>query len=117
MNHDQLIYDLGEAAHSMQHENLLPNLEHLETLLIASQRALKGLPSVSVIYLDEDAVEAAARSLAGLDEGDTWPTNEELGGGLTGDRDIEYRAGKYEDARIALEAAHNAQNLIQKDTP
>lgn len=55
--------------------------------------------------LDTDAaVERMARVFADLDPGESWPTNEELGGGPTGTRDDEYRHDCMDRARAALEA-------------
>lgn len=55
--------------------------------------------------LDTDAaVERMARAWACLDPGEPWPTNEELGGGLTGTRDDEYRHECMDRARAALDA-------------
>lgn len=53
----------------------------------------------------EAKVEAAARSLASLEPGEGWPSNESLGGNPTGTRDDEYRDGLRDMARAALEAA------------
>ena len=47
--------------------------------------------------LSDGQREALAKALAGLADGEDWPTNAELGGGLTGTRDDEYRAGKLAD--------------------
>lgn len=52
----------------------------------------------------DDAVERMARALAELEPGDQWPTNAELGGGPTGDRDVEYHQGLLQEARAALDA-------------
>ena len=51
-----------------------------------------------------EAVEALAREMACLEPGDPWPTNEQLGGGLTGTRDDEYRDGMRDQARDSLAA-------------
>ena len=59
----------------------------------------------------EAEIEAAARSLAGLEDGEPWPSNEALGGGLTGTRDDEYRNASRADARAALIAAAKAREL------
>lgn len=57
-------------------------------------------------------VEAAARALAGLEPGEDWPTNEELGGHpILGTRDDEYRFGMREEARDVLEAAKAAREV------
>lgn len=54
-------------------------------------------PMPATFVLPEDLRAAAIRLVSEhLRPGCTWPTNEELGGGPTGDRDIEYRAG-FED--------------------
>ena len=53
--------------------------------------------------LDDPAtVEAVARQLAGMDSDDDWPSNEILGGSLTGTRDDEYRAAMGYEARGLL---------------
>ena len=44
------------------------------------------------------AVEALARELAFLNDGDPWPSNKELGGSPTGTRDDEFRAAQEETA-------------------
>lgn len=51
-----------------------------------------------MIDRDHPAVEALARELAFLDDGDPWPSNEELGGSPTGTRDDEFRAAQEETA-------------------
>lgn len=53
---------------------------------------------------DEALVEKAARTLAGLAPNEAWPTNEALGGSLTGTRDDEYRDAMRDDARAVLDA-------------
>lgn len=66
-----------------------------------------GYPALDevLIPLDRDTgVERMARVLADLDPGEPWPTNEELGGGLTGTRDDEYRYECMDRARAALDA-------------
>ena len=50
----------------------------------------------------EARVEPVARALAGLEEGEPWPSNEALGGGPTGTRDDEYRAAMLDQAREIL---------------
>lgn len=52
--------------------------------------------------IPDKAVDALARHLALLDDGDPWPTNAQLGGSMTGTRDDEFRAGKEEEAREIL---------------
>lgn len=51
-----------------------------------------------MIDRDHPAVEALARELAFLDDGDPWPSNEDLGGSLAGTRDDEFRAAQEETA-------------------
>lgn len=66
-----------------------------------------GYPTLDevLIPLDRDAaVERMARVFADLDPGEPWPTNEELGGGLTGTRDDEYRYSCMDRAHAALDA-------------
>lgn len=48
-------------------------------------------------------VDAIARRLASLEPNEPWPTNEELGGSLTGTRDDEYRHGMNEQATEILD--------------
>lgn len=48
------------------------------------------------------AVERLAKALAQLEPDEPWPTNAELGGGLTGTRDDEFRDGKRDEARELL---------------
>lgn len=52
-----------------------------------------------------EAIEAAARALADIGEGEDWPTNYVLGGNPTGTRDDEYRDAMLDDASDALTAA------------
>lgn len=54
---------------------------------------------------DREAVERAARALAGLTTDEPWPTSAALGGGPTGTRDDEYRAAMIDQADAALSAA------------
>lgn len=62
--------------------------------------------------IPDAAVEAVARKLALLDEGDQWPSNVELGGHpLLGTRDDEYRYGMREQATELLTIA--APHLIE----
>src|SRR5690606_32963224 len=56
-------------------------------------------------------IEAAAKAMAGMQPGEEWPTNEELGGSLTGTRDDEFRAGMLEKAKPGLTAALDALDL------
>lgn len=55
-----------------------------------------------VVRVLEARVEPVARALAGLEDGDLWPSNEVLGGGPTGTRDDEYRAAMLDQAREIL---------------
>ena len=55
-----------------------------------------------VVRVLEARVEPVARALAGLEEGEPWPSNEALGGGPTGTRDDEYRAAMLDQAREIL---------------
>ena len=51
------------------------------------------------------AVGALARELAQLDDGEPWPSNDELGGHhILGTRDDEYRFAMLEEARAVLNA-------------
>jgi hypothetical protein len=52
----------------------------------------------------EAAIEAGARVLAGLEEGQDWPTNESLGGSATGTRDDEYRHALRSEAAAVIDA-------------
>lgn len=65
----------------------------------------------------EEQIEAVARELACLDEGDPWPTNAQLGGSLTGDRDMEYRSGMREQARDLLLVAARAAGVVPQEPP
>ena len=49
-------------------------------------------------------IEEMARVMAGMTPDEDWPTNEALGGGLTGTRDDEFRDGMLDQART-LQAA------------
>lgn len=59
--------------------------------------------ALEVLRTDE-AVERVARLLACLEPGEEWPSNEALGGNLTGTRDHEYRDGMRDQAREAIDA-------------
>jgi hypothetical protein len=64
-------------------------------------RLVESGPSVT----NEDVrIEIAARTIAGLEKGEPWPSNADLGGGPTGTRDDEYRDAMREQAREVLEA-------------
>jgi len=52
-----------------------------------------------------EAVEAAARALAGLASGEAWPTNEALGGGPASTYADDYRLGVSEEATEVVSAA------------
>lgn len=52
----------------------------------------------------DEAVKRVARLLACLEPGEEWPSNETLGGNLTGTRDHEYRDGMRDQAREAIDA-------------
>lgn len=65
--------------------------------------------------LGDEAVLEAARELAGLEPGESWPTNDELGGNLTGTRDDEYRAGLMDHAHSILAAALAAVTEERRD--
>lgn len=52
----------------------------------------------------DKAVERLGRLLACLEPGEEWPSNEALGGNLTGTRDHEYRDGMRDQAREAIDA-------------
>ncbi|MUN54758.1 hypothetical protein GMA10_05965 [Kocuria koreensis] len=54
------------------------------------------------LTITDEMIERAALAIAEVDE---WPTNEELGGNLTGTRDEEFRDQYIDMARAALEAA------------
>lgn len=54
------------------------------------------------LTITNETIERAALAIAEVDE---WPTNEELGGNLTGTRDDEFRNEHIDMARAALEAA------------
>lgn len=62
------------------------------------------------------AVEALARELAQLDDGEPWPSNDELGGHhILGTRDDEYRFAMLEEARAVLNAV--LPHLTADDLP
>lgn len=63
----------------------------------------------------EEQIERVARELAHLEPGEDWPTNEELGGSLTGTRDDEYHDGMRERAREALAVAGVAQPSLDSE--
>jgi hypothetical protein len=64
-------------------------------------RLVESGPSVT----NEDVrIEIAARTIAGLEKGEPWPSNADLGGGPTGTRDDEYRDAMRDQAREVLEA-------------
>lgn len=52
----------------------------------------------------DEIIEQAARVLARLEPGEDWPTNETLGGGLTGTRDDEFRQEMIDQARALADA-------------
>lgn len=60
---------------------------------------------------DDELREAVARTLAGMDSDDEWPTNAELGGGLTGTRDDEYRDAHLDLTNAALAAVRTHLGL------
>jgi hypothetical protein len=65
----------------------------------------------------EEAVEKAARALASVAPGESWPTNEELGGHpVLGTRDDEYHAAMLEQARDALAAAGFPELLAENES-
>ena len=77
-----------------------------------------------MIDRNHPAVEALARELAFLNDGDPWPSNEELGGSPTGTRDDEFRAAQEETAieHIGVVLPHltaaTEDNLARlRDTP
>ena len=62
------------------------------------------------------AVGALARELAQLDDGEPWPSNDELGGHhILGTRDDEYRFAMLEEARAVLNAV--LPHLTADDLP
>ena len=52
----------------------------------------------------DEIIEEAARVLAHLERDEEWPTNESLGGGLTGTRDDEFRQEMIDQARALADA-------------
>lgn len=64
---------------------------------------------------DSDVIEQAARVLAGLEPGEEWPTNESLGGGLTGTRDDEYRQAMLDEALALADAGLLARPLPARE--
>ena len=61
----------------------------------------------------DEAVERVAR-LACLEPGEEWPSNEALGGNLTGTRDHEYRDGMRDQAREAIDALNLGRNPTRR---
>lgn len=53
---------------------------------------------------NDDVIDQAARVLARLEPGEDWPTNESLGGGMTGTRDDEHRQEMLDQARALADA-------------
>ena len=53
---------------------------------------------------EDEIIEQAARVLTRLEPGGDWPTNETLGGGLTGTRDDEFRQEMIDQARALADA-------------
>ena len=62
------------------------------------------------------AIEATARELAGLEEGEAWPSNADTAGGPAGDRDGEHYVAMRCQARDILIAAlpHIREALAQQ---
>lgn len=56
---------------------------------------------------DDALIEKAARVMACIEPGEDWPTNEALGGNLTGTRDDEYRDAMRDQAREVIEAVRD----------
>lgn len=81
-----------------------------EKLLGMAADALEALTTERTITINDTAMEAGARELVDLEEGEPWPTNEELGGSMTGTRDDELRDGARERAAEILTAIYAAQN-------
>lgn len=59
-------------------------------------------------------IEAVARTLANLEPGEPWPTNEDLGGSPTGTRDDEFRDLQTELAKDAIIAFLHTRRGHQK---
>lgn len=79
--------------------------ETLKALARESATTVSNYALAALTPLDtDDAVERMARGLAYLEPGEPWPTNAELGGGPTSDRDVEYRQGLLQEVRAALDA-------------
>lgn len=102
-DHSDLIEELREAART---ELTVEGAE----LAQRAVDALEALTTERTITINDKVIEATARELANLEPGEPWPTNEELGGSLTGTRDDEYHDGFREYAKEVLEAAYDAQN-------
>lgn len=54
--------------------------------------------------LTQGVIAHTARAMALLEPGEEWPSNEALGGSLTGTRDDEYRDAMHDEARDTLTA-------------
>lgn len=65
---------------------------------------MSAVESGPVVTNEDVRIEIAARTIAGLEKGEPWPSNSDLGGGLTGTRDDEYRDAMLEQAREVLAA-------------
>jgi hypothetical protein len=61
------------------------------------------------------AVERLAKALAQLEPDESWPTNAELGGSLTGTRDDEFRDGKRDEARELLAELLPVEEMARVD--
>ena len=68
--------------------------------LLAEVERLRARPAVT-----DDMVERAATALTGLEPGEDWPSNEDLGGAPCETRDDEYWYAAHEQAREILDAA------------
>lgn len=109
---EQYAFTAHDGAHiaGMDPETTLALVDEVESLRERVLALLADLDysewrhseTLERLVITPDMVERAALAIAELDE---WPTNEELGGNLTGSRDDEFRDERIEMARAALEAA------------
>lgn len=89
--------DCAVAHHTYEHLSFEENTRHATGFVRGAKWQREQLRT-------EEAVERVARLLACLEPGEEWPSNEALGGNLTGTRDHEYRDGMRDQAREAIDA-------------
>lgn len=97
MSWDEKAEDHAVAHHTYEHMTLGENDDGYRMFV-------KGASWQRDQLRTDMAVERVARLLACLEPGEEWPSNETLGGNLTGTRDHEYRDGMRDQAREAIDA-------------